>query len=369
MRRITKSLLLIALVIAGCNASISDNRQLDKKIGQMVMVGFRGTKITATDTIAQDISAGYVGGVILFNRDVALKSNVRNIVSPQQLECLTRELNSFAKGPPLLIAIDQEGGKVARLNPSNGFAKTSSAQKLGASDNTAETENAAYQIGKTLAAMGIDLNFAPVVDVNINPDNPAIGKVERSFSADPQKVTDHSLAYLAGLRKAGVMGCIKHFPGHGSAYNDSHYGVTDVTETAREEELKPFKDIISAKKCDMVMTAHIFNSNLDAEYPATLSGKTIDGLLRGQLGYDGVVITDDLQMSAITSQYGLEFAVIAAVNAGVDILLFGNNLSYDPSLPRKITSIIRQAINDGQITIAQIDRANRRISTLKQKLK
>ena len=362
-------LVLTGFSLTGCQADTAIVPDLDKKIGQMIMVGFRGTEISETDTIAQDISAGRVGGVILFNRDVELKSDVRNITNPEQLARLTTQLHSYATEAPLLVAIDQEGGRVARLNPSNGFAATQSAAELGAAGDTNATEAAAYQIGQTLAAMGINLNFAPVVDVNVNPDNPAIGRLGRSFSADPQAVTDHGLAYLAGLHKAGVLGCIKHFPGHGSAFNDSHYGVTDVTDTTLPEELEPFRNIITARQCDIVMTAHIFNANLDAEYPATLSEKTIRGLLRTELGYNGVVITDDLQMAAIASQYGLETAVIKAVNAGVDILLFGNNLGYDPALPSNIIAIIKTAINDGTIDIEKIEQANQRIKTLKGMLK
>lgn len=359
-------LLLVGLVLAGCNNPQKfTDAQIDQMVGQMVMVGFRGTKIVESDAIARDISAGRVGGVILFNRDVARKSNVRNIVSPQQLKGLVTTLQKYAS-TPLFIAIDQEGGKVARLNPSNGFDKGPSAQGLGKRDNLELTEYAGCVTGKSLAKMGINLNLAPVVDVNINPNNPAIGKLGRSFSADPQKVTAHASAYLAGLHKSHVLGCLKHFPGHGSAFNDSHHGITDVTETARLQELIPFQKIIASRNCDMIMTAHIFNANLDADYPATLSKKTITGLLRDKMKYNGVVISDDLQMAAITNQYGLETAVINAINAGVDILLFGNNIKYDKDLPIKVNNIIRQAIAEEKINKKTIIKSNQRIKNLKK---
>ncbi|MAT38466.1 MAG: glycoside hydrolase family 3, partial [Ectothiorhodospiraceae bacterium] len=291
----------------------------------------------------------------------------RNIESPEQVRNLTTQLQEHAE-IPLFIGIDQEGGWVNRLKERRGFIPTMSQQKLGAKNDTAFTYRYAQKTAQQLRSIGINLNFAPVVDVNSNPENPVIGKLERSFSANPYSVTKHALATIKAHRSKGVLCAIKHFPGHGSAWHDSHEGLANVSTTWSMTELIPFRQIIRADECDIVMTAHIFNGKLDGEYPATLSEKIIGGILRDSLGYDGVVISDDLQMRAITNFYGLEQAILKAVQAGVDILLFSNNSIYDDEISEKAIRILRHYVRTGKISEDRIDASFRRIMTLKREI-
>jgi len=338
---------------------------LDEQIGQMIMVGFRGLSLAPDNPVAADIKERKIGGVILFDYDVPTKTPVRNIESPEQVGRLVRSLKDLAK-TPLLVAIDQEGGRVNRLKEKFGFPPTVSAQHLGTANDPKTTRQRAEQTASTLAQLGINLNFAPVVDLNTNPENPVIGKLERSFSADPGIVTRNALAWMEGHHQHGVLCALKHFPGHGSSRADSHLGFVDVTETWTRAELEPYRQLIKAGQADIVMTAHIFNSKLDPSVPSTLSRPVITGILRGELGYQGVVVSDDMQMKAISAHYGLETAVQQAVNAGVDILVFGNNSLFDPEIAQKAISILKQSVKDGKISPARIEESYQRIMKLKK---
>jgi beta-N-acetylhexosaminidase len=213
--------------------------------------------------------------------------------------------------------------------------------------------------------VGTNSNFAPVVDVNTNPDNPVIGKLERSFSSDPEKVAEHAGYVIDEYSKEGVLSVLKHFPGHGSSTTDSHLGFTDVTDTWDEKELIPYKKLFAEKEIHAVMTAHIYNANIDSVWPATLSDKTINGLLRDSFGFEGVVFSDDMQMEAIRAEYGLETAIQQAINAGVDILIFGNNLQYDPDIAEKTVNIIQKLLRENKIEKATIEKSLARIDSLK----
>jgi len=339
---------------------------LDTMVGQMIMAGFRGYEVTVDSSIMRDIRDRHLGGVVLFDYDVELGKAERNIKSPDQVKKLTDTLAEAAT-IPLFISVDQEGGKVQRLKSKYGFTETPSAQELGESSNI-EVYEAGAKTGKTLRQTGFNLDFAPVADVNVNPDSPAIGKIGRSFSADPKRVTKCDKLFLQGLGRHGVIGCLKHFPGHGSAGADSHLGLTDVTKTWSEEELIPYRKLIADGSAKMIMTAHIFNANLDPDYPATLSHKVITGLLRDELGFDGVVITDDMNMRAITDHYGQTEAIRLAIEAGADILLFGNNLRYDPEIVTKAHAAIKKMVEDGTISQERIAQSYARIIRLKETL-
>lgn len=340
---------------------------LEQKIAQMLMVGFRGTRLAASDAIVRDIADYAIGGTILFDRDVALAQYGRNITSPQQLTELTGQLRSWSK-EPLFIAVDQEGGKVARLKENCGFPATVTAQYLGTQNDLQLTRQYADSMASTLAANGLNMNFCPVVDLNVNPLSPAIGKLERSFSADPVTVIKHSRVMIEAHDQRQIATCIKHFPGHGSATGDSHAGITDVTATWSEIELEPYRALIAQGTCRMVMTAHIFNSRLDPEYPSTLSYPTITGILRQRLGYDGVVVTDDMQMGAIIAEYSFETAVEKAILAGVDIIMFANNLAYDPDIAPKVISLVSRLVDIGAIPVERINESYQRIMSMKRQL-
>lgn len=341
---------------------------LDAKIGQMLMLGFRGFEVQAGDSIAADVRDRKLGGVVLFNYDTILKAYTRNIQSPAQLQVLDNALQALAQ-TPLLISTDQEGGIITRLREANGFPPTQSQQYYGTKNDLALTRMAAEQEGKVLKEAGINLVLAPVVDVNINPNNPIIGKYERSFSADPQIVTDNARAEIEGYHSQGILTTLKHFPGHGSSMADSHLGFVDVTTTWQEMELEPYRNLINAGVVDAVMTAHIFNSNLDPKYPATLSKNIITGILREQLKFDGVVITDDMQMGAIREYFGYAEAIELAINAGVDILAIANNTIFDPDAGARTVGIIKQLVTDGKISPERIDRSYQRIMRLKARLR
>jgi beta-N-acetylhexosaminidase len=340
---------------------------LEVKIGQMLMVGFRGLDLSGGNPIVDDIRQRHLGGVAIFDYDVALKSPVRNVQSPQQVKALTAALQKLAS-VPLLISVDQEGGKVVRLKEKFGFPPLVSEQFLGTRNDLALTRQYAQATAKALAEVGINLNLAPVVDLNINPDNPVIGGIERSFSADPAIVTSHALAVIQAHHAQHVGCTLKHFPGHGSSQDDSHVGFVDVTATWSEAELEPYAAIIKAGQTDAVMTAHIFHAKLDPQWPATLSKKIITGILRQRLQFDGVIISDDMQMGAIALSYGFETALQMAIEAGVDILAIANNITYDPQIMIRAVAVIKQLVKDGKISPQRIDQSYWRIRRLKQSL-
>ena len=335
----------------------------------MLLIGFRGTTAESASGTIAEVSGLGLGGVLLYNRDVPTGSPIRNVESPEQLRTLVAALADAAvdapAGLPLLVAVDEEGGLVARLNPSGGFPATISAAALGARGDADFTRQAGRAIGETLAAAGINLDLAPVVDVNVNPDNPIIGAVDRSFSSDPAAVTAQAGAFIDGLHDAGPRSCLKHFPGHGSSTGDTHLGVVDVTDTWSSTELAPFADLIASGQADSVLTAHVFNATLDPDYPATLSRSTITGILRDQLGWDGLVISDDMQMGAIRDQFGYEDAIRLAINAGVDVLTIGNQLVFEEGIVTRTIDLIEGMVRDGSITEARIDESWRRISAFK----
>ena len=356
----------VNLMISGllCGCAMMPGPSLEEKAGQILMVGFRGESVDENSPVVRDIRDFRLGGVILFDEDVALGEPHRNIRSPEQLARLTSTLQSLGS-VPLLIAIDQEGGRVNRLKPEYGFPTTRSFQELGEVDEEATTYRETRKLAEVLSAAGINLNLAPVVDLAVNPDN-FIVKKERTVSADPEAVCRHAAQFIQAHHDAGILCTLKHFPGHGSSAADSHLGLADITDTWQPEELEPFRRLCS--ETDAVMTAHVFQRSLDTDWPATLSRKIVTELLREELGYDGVVISDDLGMKAIADHYGFEMAVVQALNAGVDILLIANNTDYNPDVvPLAVQTIVR-VVQSGQVSEARIDEAFRRVQQLKQKI-
>jgi beta-N-acetylhexosaminidase len=360
--------LLFALVVPSSPGRGQGIDSLDIKIGQMIMTGFRGIEAGDDSPVAGMVRDGVVGGVIYFDYDVERKSPLRNIVDVRQLRRLSDRLQSLAR-IPLLIAIDQEGGRINRLKARHGVETIPSHASLGAMPSADSTQAAARRLGATLREAGVNLDFAPVLDVNLNPSNPVIARLERSFSPDPERVARHGAAFVRGLHAEGILSAVKHFPGHGSSAGDSHEGFTDVTSTWKSAELAPYRRLIAAGECDMVMTAHVFHAALDPDWPATLSERVVGGLLRDSLGFDGVVVTDDLQMKAVAARCGLDTAVRRAVRAGVDILLFGNNTgAYEEGIARRAHAMLRGLVLRGELSRERIDASYRRIMRLKQRL-
>lgn len=340
---------------------------LNVMIGQMVMAGFRGLRATDAPTILADIKQRHLGNIVYFEYDVPSQNPVRNVASPDQLKQLSADLQS-ASATPLLIAIDQEGGIVNRLKEKYGFPASVTAQYLGQQDDLALTHQYATATAKALVAAGINLNLAPVVDLNINPQSPAIGYYERSFGADPELVTRHALEVIRAHHEQGVLCTLKHFPGHGSASTDSHLDLVDVTKTWQEAELEPYRNLLAAGEVDAILTAHVF-SPLDPKNPATLSKTTITDVLRGQMGYDGVVITDDMGMGAIVKNYGLATAIERAINAGIDMIAIGNNgYLYIDNIVEQVVTAIQQMVAEGKISRERIEQSYTRIQRLKARI-
>ena len=341
---------------------------LQTMIGQMIMVGTRGMTLEEVSPQFQaQIKSGKIGGIILFDYDVVKKVAHRNIQSPAQVKALISGLQKDAS-TPLFMAVDQEGGRVNRLKPKYGFPTSVSAQYLGTLDNVDSTKYYGNRTAMLCEALGFNVNFAPAVDVNFNPESPAIGKIERSFSADPAMVVKHAGLLIEAQHAKGILSTLKHFPGHGSAQADSHYGVTDVTKYWQESELIPFEKLGKSSQNVAIMTAHVANQNLDADYPATLSKKIITGILREKLGFQGLIFSDDMQMKAVNAQFGFETLLEKSINAGVDVLVFGNNLEYDEMIPTKAIEAITKMVEQGTISRERIMESYNRIIRTKRQL-
>ncbi len=338
---------------------------LHDMIGQCFLIGFRGAVLTKDNPVIKDIRAGNLGGVILFDRFLAGKTESNNILSAAQTAGLIADLQSEAGGS-LLVAVDQEGGKVSRFKAERGFATTPPVGQLGQFSDTEPTRQAAEQTATLLAGLGFNLNLAPVADLDSFAANPIIGAYQRSFSADPTRVSRHIEVWIHAHHRHSVRCCLKHFPGHGSARTDSHLGFVDISATWRDEELIPFANMISAGCADAIMTGHLYHRALDSRWPATLSEPILNGLLREKMGFSGAIISDDLQMRAITDRYGLAEAAWMAMAAGVDLLILGNNLHYDPEGVKKCTAAMVDAVGRGDLQEERIFQAWQRVQRLKQ---
>jgi beta-N-acetylhexosaminidase len=360
------SALALLAVLAGCALIRPDPallRRLDPRLGDLLLVGFTGTTLDGNAELERMLCETRVGGVLLF---------ARNITDGEQLRALTtamQDRHRACAGRPLLVAVDAEGGEVMRLGPRAGFTPSLSHQDLGDENDVAATELEARRIGGLLHAHGINWDLAPVVDVGYNPANPVIVGHGRSFGASPVLVTAHARAFVRGMHAAGVLTALKHFPGHGSSYGDTHVGFVDVTPTAdRDIELLPYRALIAERLADAVMTAHVVNRRLDT-HPATLSHVTITGLLRRQLGFDGVVLTDDLRMGAIEQNYGFAEAAILALGAGVDVLLIAEDRLPDGrSASATALGAIRQALIEGRLDARRVERSLARIGALRARV-
>jgi len=329
---------------------------LKEKIAQLLLLGFKGDQLS--DDFIKTMTEYSIGGVILF---------ADNIKNPAQLRKLTQELKHHNVSTlPLFISIDYEGGTVLRLTQEQGFPATLTAAEVGQS-SLSIAKQCAKQMAMTLKQFGFNLNFAPVVDVATNPMNPIISKRQRSFSADPQKVADYAALYMQAFQQQGILPVLKHFPGHGSSSGDTHLGLVDVTETWQVTELIPYQKLLSHYNDVMVMTAHVVHQGFDS-YPASLSKVFTTQVLREQLHFDGVVITDDLQMRAITDQYGFTEALRLAINAGADMLLLGNQLQTAPPANEIIESIYDD-VQRGFIAEARIEEAYQRICCAKKQFR
>lgn len=333
---------------------------LDEMIGQMIIVGYHGNRVDSSGfkTVLDQIEKNQISGVILFEH---------NIKDKKSLNEMTKQIkNAKTKYEPF-ISIDQEGGYVQRLNKRNGFKDFPTFYTV--SKISQKNASKVYKdMASDLYKSGFNLNFTPCVDLSLNKDS-IISKKERSFSSKSQKVIKYSKIVIDEHQKKGIITTLKHFPGHGSAVGDTHLGFVDASRDWNKDEIKPYISLLKYNPNQMVMVAHTFNNHFDNKFPSSLSKKTIDNYLRAKIGFEGVVITDDLDMLAIKNNYTLEETVINAINAGVDILLFCNFKEENPNLPSKIHSIISNAIKQGKINENDIKLSYERIIKLKSNLK
>lgn len=337
---------------------------LEEMAGQMILVGFEGNDPTdaGVQSIVSDLKAGRLGGVMY------LKKNVANLETVRDMNGVFR-----AASPDLLpfITLDQEGGAVERLTRDVGFDEVPSAEAIAASTSPEQAEVIYGRMAKGIAEQGFSVNFGPVADLNINQDNQIIARFGRSYSADPTVVIDYDAAFVRAHRDAGLVTALKHFPGHGSSTADSHEGFVDITRSWSPDELEPYRVLIAGDMADMVMVGHLYHAdyaNGDGETPSSLSPRWIDGVLRGELGFDGVVISDDLEMGAIREHFSLEDTVVKAVRAGMDILLFSNTADYRPGLAQDVLDILVSEAADDPAFAARIEESYRRIEALKARL-
>jgi len=374
--------LILLFLLSGCSLNAVNNTEdmnqeivsesilketLDEKIGSMFMVGFMGTTAPKNSQICKDIAQYHLAGVILFDANPVNKSEAKNIANKNQVAQLTQQLQACSYDGKLLISVDQEGGNVQRLKSKYGFygnfSKASDMSKLSEISVIQQYD----KMGEELNSVGINYNLAPDVDLAINKQNRVIYQLGRSFGSDPKMVAKYSSIFMNAMHNHGVLTSLKHFPGHGSSLGDTHKGFVDVTTLWQEKELEPYR--LLAKTADTVMVAHVFNEKLDPQYPATLSNKTVKGLLREKLGFEGVVITDDLQMGAINQKYGLKNTLKLAIGAGDDILLFGNQLSVKSMVSTKtLVETVKSLIKSKEVNVGDIEKSNQRLEKLKMKL-
>jgi len=349
--------------------SAATQAEPEKMVGRMLMVGFYGTSVSASSPICQDIRRYDLAGVILFDFNPTDSSKPKNIATKAQLAQLTKELQRCSPRGDLLISVDQEGGKVQRLKSKYGFyGKYASARSIsGMGDSTAT--DMYTKMASELKGVGINYNLAPVVDMALNPKNKVIFALGRSYGSSGDTVARYAKIFIDSMHHKGVLTSLKHFPGHGSSTGDTHKGFVDVTAQWSSLELDPYKILFKKANIDTVMIAHVFNKKIDSSYPATLSRKTIQGLLRGEMGYNGVTITDDLQMGAIAHKYGLAQTLGLSINAGNDILLFGNQLNPRSVVStKKLVDTVIHLVNTKQVSLSTIKASNARVAKLKRKL-
>ena len=323
------------------------------KMGQLMVMGLRDKTLLPDE--AEFIVKNNVGGVILFSR---------NVESPQQISELCRSIQALRHKQrdklPLFISIDMEGGRVARLK--DPFTIWPPMSKIGDADSTSLAFKFGMAMGQELRAVGINLDYAPCVDVFTNPKNTIIG--DRAFSTDPEQVAKMASAVVRGFIKSGIIPCAKHFPGHGHTIIDSHLDLpvedADI-ERLRTVEIVPFKKVFRSR-IDLVMTAHIKFPKVDPEWPVTLSEKFLKGILREELRYKNLIMSDDLDMNALANNYPVEQIPVLALKAGCDMILYCNNFDH----PQVALDSVSKALKDGVLKAADIDESYKRVVALKK---
>ena len=333
----------------------------DRMIGEMLVLGFNGSTADAAGVqgLARHLNAGRVGGVCFLGHNTRSRAGI---------EGMTKVFQASAQHSKPLISVDQEGGAVQRLGAKSGYDAIPAAQAIAARSKPEEAYTVYQGMARALRAAGFNLNLAPVVDLGFEPKNPVIAKWGRAYGTDGATVARYATAFVQSHRAERVLTAVKHFPGHGSTLGDSHDKPIDLTPTWRSDELEPFRRMARSGALDIVMSGHLSHAKLTGGEPATLSRAAIDGALRRDIGYQGAVMTDDLDMAAIRSSYSLTDAVVRAIAAGNDIILLSNSLKPDPNLPVAVIAAVKEAAASGKIPKGQIERSVERIARLKARV-
>jgi beta-N-acetylhexosaminidase len=338
---------------------------LDQMAGQMIVVGFQGNDVDDPSVVAlrAKLAASELGGVMY------LKTNVKSLPAVTAMNQAFR-----AASPDLLpfITLDQEGGAVERLDGDVGFKEIPSAASIAARNSPEAAEKIYAQMAASIAGLGFTVNFGPVADINLNPNNQVIAKFGRAYSSDAAKVAAYDEAFITAHHAAGLLTSLKHFPGHGSSTADSHEGFVDITSTWKPEELDPYRVLLAKGDVDFVMVGHLYHadySDVGAQVPASLSPQWITGVLRDELGFNGVVISDDLEMGAIRQHFDLKQTVTMAVRAGMDVLLFSNTAKYSAGLADEIRGILVAEAEADPAFAARIEQSYERIVALKARIR
>ncbi|HZY51191.1 MAG TPA: glycoside hydrolase family 3 N-terminal domain-containing protein [Devosia sp.] len=340
-------------------------QSLEQMAGQMIIVGFKGDDVgdASVKAVRDEIAAGTLGGVMY------LKPNVKTLAAVKAMNAAFR---AASPDLPPFLTLDQEGGAVERLTSAVGFQELPNAETIAAKDSPAEAEATYADLAKAIANEGFTVNFGPVADLNINPDNQIIAKYGRSFGKSGKTVAAYDQAFIQAHHDAGLLTALKHFPGHGSSTADSHAGFVDISKTWSPSELDPYKALFAGGYDDFVMVGHLYHKDYAGsgavKLPASLSPEWIEGVLRGQLKFAGVVISDDLEMGAIRKQFDLHDTVVGAVNAGVDVLLFSNTAAYSPDLADKVRGILVAEANADPTFRAKIEASYARIVAMKARI-
>ncbi len=336
---------------------------LDPLIGEMLMLGFLGAEASApwSQRLARQISAGQVGGVVFLGHNFKSRAGVAS---------LTKLYNAAGGRYRPLVSLDQEGGAVQRLGKKLGYTSIPRARQVAQKMSAREAKSLYLSLADMVRGAGFNFNLAPVVDLEIDPANPVVGKWGRAWGRDAETVTRFATAFLDAHHDRGLACSLKHFPGHGSSRGDSHDGFVDITGTWSRAELEPFAALARSRAADAVMTAHLYHSDFAgrADEPVTLSHRAIEGVLRGDLGFAGAVITDDLDMGAIRNRYPLQEAVVRAIAAGSDIIMLSNSANPDEELPARTIANVKAAVADGRIKRSRIEQAEARVAALRAKL-
>lgn len=336
---------------------------LDQMIGQMLLIGFDGISARDSDprNIARQLRNGYLGGVIFMER---------NIRSPKQVRELTKLFGGTGAPLPPFISVDQEGGRVQRLASEKGFSQTPDATTLARTFDPSDAYRIYYKLAREMDETGFNLNFGPVLDLDLNPDNPIIAGRSRSFGDRPEQVIAYAQAFISAHRDAGLLTAGKHFPGHGSSWADSHRRLVDLTASWNEMELDPYRVLAGRGMLDIVMVGHLFHPAFspNGRTPATYSKTAISKILRRHVGFKGVVITDDLAMEAAAEGYAMRDRLIRAIQAGNDILLITKGAALKADFAKWAISVIREEVESGRISKKRISESYHRILALKREM-